>query len=240
VGRLRARQQALQSRPVSVQARQQALQSRPVSVQARQQSLLTRPLFFQTRQQTLQSRPGFSHTSADPADARFCLSGASADPADARFASPSLSARPWLACPQPRVCSPAMTTSKLSKHLQQQPGGPGYPSRWQLARDVSLFQLKLFLDGLKDLVLVPLSLIAALLGILGMSRQSRRALYTVMRMGQGFDDWVDLYGQANPDKQLEAGGRAGKLDHYVDLAEKAVIDAHARSKASADRMGEKP
>ena len=130
-----------------------------------------------------------------------------------------------------------VTTSKHSRPLLQQHRGPGYPSRWQLARDVSIFQLKLFLDGLKDIALAPLSLIAALLGIIGMSRQSRRALYLVMRMGKGFDDWVDLYGQLDPDRQLGEGGRAGKLDHYVDLAEKAVIDARARSKASAE--GEK-
>jgi hypothetical protein len=134
----------------------------------------------------------------------------------------------------------ARMTSKLSPPLQQQHRGPGYPSRWQIARDVSLFQLKLFLDGLKDVVLVPLSLIAALWGIVGMSRQSRRALYAVMRMGKGFDDWVDLYGQAGPDKQLGEGGRAGKLDHYVDLAEKAVIDARARGKTNAGSTGEKP
>jgi hypothetical protein len=132
-----------------------------------------------------------------------------------------------------------MTTSKR-KPLQQQQREPGYPSRWQIARDVSMFQLKLFLDGLKDILLAPLSLIAALWGIIGMSRQSRRALYTVMRMGKGFDDWVDLYGRAGPDKRLGEGGRAGKLDHYVDLAEKAVIDARARGRASAGHTGEKP
>lgn len=132
-----------------------------------------------------------------------------------------------------------MTTSKLSKP-QPQHQGSGYPSRWQIARDVSMFQLKLFIDGLKDIVLVPLSLIAALWGIVGMSRRSRRTLYAVMRMGKGFDDWVDLYGRAGPDRRLGEGGRAGKLDHYVDLAEKAVIDARARGRASAGRTGEKP
>lgn len=133
----------------------------------------------------------------------------------------------------------ARMTSKLSKPGQQQHRG-GYPSRWQIARDVSMFQLKLFLDGLKDIVLVPLSLIAALWGIIGISRRSRRSLYSVMRMGKGFDDWVDLYGRAGPDRQLKEGARAGKLDHYVDLAEKVVTDARARGRTSAGRTGEKP
>lgn len=133
-----------------------------------------------------------------------------------------------------------MTTSTPAKRKQQQDRGSGYPSRWQIARDVTIFQLKLFLDGLKDVVLVPLSLIAALWGILGMSRQSRRALYDVMRMGEGYDDWVDLYGQAAPYRRLGTGGRAGKLDHYVDLAEKVVIGARERAGSKAGRPGEEP
>jgi hypothetical protein len=131
-----------------------------------------------------------------------------------------------------------MPSNKLTKPLQQH-REPGHPSRWQIVRDVSMFQLKLFLDGLKDVLLMPLSLIAALWGVVGMSRQSRRALYTVMRLGKGYDDWVDLYGRADPDKRLGKGSRAGKLDDYVDLAEKVMLDARGRGKTSAGRAGEK-
>lgn len=133
-----------------------------------------------------------------------------------------------------------MARNKVTKTLQQRQRQPEYPSRWQIVRDVSMFQLKLFLDGLKDVVLSPLSLVAALLGILGMSRHSRRALYTVMRMGRRYDDWVDLYGRADPDKRLGTGERAGKLDDYVDLAEKVVNDVRARGRATAGRTGEEP
>ena len=41
-----------------------------------------------------------------------------------------------------------------------------HPPIWTLIRDIAVLQVKLIVDGLRDLVLVPLSLAAAVLGIL--------------------------------------------------------------------------
>ncbi len=37
--------------------------------------------------------------------------------------------------------------------------------RWKFVRDVMVFQLKLFLDNVRDLVLMPISLVAALIDL---------------------------------------------------------------------------
>lgn len=67
--------------------------------------------------------------------------------------------------------------------------------RWRLFRDLAVFQGKLLLDGIKDLVLGPVSLIAAGLGLVFNRDDPGRSFYQVMRMGRGFDRWVDLFGE---------------------------------------------
>lgn len=107
-----------------------------------------------------------------------------------------------------------------------------YPSRWQIARELLVFNVKLALDGLKDIVLAPLSLVAGLIDIFGSSNGSRRHLHSVMRLGKGFDDWVDLYGPVDAKKRLTDRTASGNLDHYVNRVEKLVLDAHTQSKGN--------
>ncbi len=61
---------------------------------------------------------------------------------------------------------------------------PPDPDRWQLIRDVAVFQVKLVVDGLRDVLLSPASLIAALGDlILGRDRGHDR-FYQVVRFGR--------------------------------------------------------
>lgn len=71
------------------------------------------------------------------------------------------------------------------------PSGSG-PSKRVLARDVLLFQMKLWLDGLKDVVLSPLSIGAFLVDLVrGGGRPS--VFYQVLQWGEWFDQWLNLY-----------------------------------------------
>lgn len=66
------------------------------------------------------------------------------------------------------------------------------PSRGALVRDLLIFQLKLWLDGLKDVVLLPLSLAAA-----GFDFVFRtRFFYRVLRVGERYDLWLNLFSSA--------------------------------------------
>jgi len=61
-------------------------------------------------------------------------------------------------------------------------------------RDLLILQLKLFLDGLKDVVLIPLSIGAFLVDILPLTRgHTGRNFYSVLRAGERFDLWLNLY-----------------------------------------------
>ncbi|MDQ3555375.1 MAG: hypothetical protein M3409_01160 [Gemmatimonadota bacterium] len=65
-----------------------------------------------------------------------------------------------------------------------------------IVRDLLIFQLKLWMDGLKDVVLAPVSVGAALFDlVLGPSAKGLR-LYRVMRVGERFDLRLNLFGAA--------------------------------------------
>lgn len=63
-------------------------------------------------------------------------------------------------------------------------------------RDLMIFQLKLVLDGMKDVVLVPLSVIAALADMFLPTDRIGKRFYHVLRAGERFDRWLSLFGAA--------------------------------------------
>lgn len=65
-----------------------------------------------------------------------------------------------------------------------------------LIRDLLIFQLKLWMDGLKDVVLLPISVGAGILDVLLGPRSSGYRLYAVLRMGERYDLWLNLFGAA--------------------------------------------
>ena len=72
--------------------------------------------------------------------------------------------------------------------------------------DFVVFQVKLAVDGLKDLVLINLSVIAILIDLLSGGRRRPRRFYAVMRLGHRFDRWLRLY-SAKGFSLAEDGGR---------------------------------
>jgi hypothetical protein len=67
-------------------------------------------------------------------------------------------------------------------------------SRWVIVRDLALFQLKLFLDGVIDVTLAPLSIAAAIVEILFGGENRGRLFYAILRFGEKADLWLNLYG----------------------------------------------
>lgn len=62
-----------------------------------------------------------------------------------------------------------------------------------LLRDLFLFHVKLALDGIKDVVLIWLSVMAVIGDfILGAPRRGQ-LFYSVMRLGERFDLWLNVY-----------------------------------------------
>lgn len=117
-----------------------------------------------------------------------------------------------------------------------QDNGPS-ESRSKIVRDVLVFQLKLWVEGFKDLALMPLSLVAACIDILFRSTQRRGTLYSVMKLGDRFEQWVDLYSALKEEASERAQSSTPRphLDDLVDGAESGL-----RSISSSDSRHDPP
>lgn len=88
-----------------------------------------------------------------------------------------------------------------SNHSSSVPArrGPDHRARrWRLLRDLTVFQGKLLLDGLKDLVLAPVALLAVLVGLATHRDDPGLLFRMLLHWGHGFDRWVNLFGASKP------------------------------------------
>ena len=71
-------------------------------------------------------------------------------------------------------------------------------TRWRLVRDVVVFQVKLGMEAVLDLTLIPVSLAAAGLDLLLGNWRRPRWFHAVLRFGERCEHWIDLWGAATP------------------------------------------
>lgn len=69
-------------------------------------------------------------------------------------------------------------------------------SRGVLVRDLIVLQIKLALDGLKDIALLQASIVAAIIDLVLMRITRGRCFYSVLRVSERLDLWFNLYGAA--------------------------------------------
>lgn len=109
--------------------------------------------------------------------------------------------------------------------------------RWTLARDIAVLQVKLIVDGLRDLVLVPASLVA---GIISLASQENgrpgSQFYHLLSVGKQSERWINLFGaleNAPPDlEQIEPFPDAD-MDELVGKLESFVRDEQSRGNVTA-------
>jgi hypothetical protein len=66
-------------------------------------------------------------------------------------------------------------------------------SRLELLADVVIFQIKLVADGIRDIFLSPLSIIAAAVGLMVGGDRPERYFRKVIRFGRRTEVWIDLF-----------------------------------------------
>jgi hypothetical protein len=91
------------------------------------------------------------------------------------------------------------------------------PTRGQLIRFVLVFQFKLAMDGIRDVLLSPVSLIAALAGILTNHPDPSRFFSQVLQIGHRSDKWINLFNTHNEDSD------SPNADDFVRKAESIVL-----------------
>jgi hypothetical protein len=112
-----------------------------------------------------------------------------------------------------------------------------------ILRDLVIFQIKLFLDGVKDIVLMPLSIGAAALDVLAPTGKRGRRFYAVMRAGEKYDRWLNLFGASQTASESAEGlfgvSRAGS-DTLLGKLEEYVLGHAETDDADSPRSGGDP
>ncbi len=84
------------------------------------------------------------------------------------------------------------------------------PDRWTLIRDVAVFQVKLVFDGMRDVLLLPISLIAGLVSLVKGGGNPSSEFYDLLKIGRRSERWINLFGAAT-----HYHGPPGEEDKFV-------------------------
>jgi hypothetical protein len=129
--------------------------------------------------------------------------------------------------------------------------------RWKFLRDVLVFQLKLFLDNVRDFALMPVSLIAALIDLVSRGEREGALFYKVLKWGSHSEAVIDVYSaiehhepgdfKISQDytvdgviarlegvlvRECEKGGTAASIKAAMD---RAIDQLHAETSGTRDR-----
>jgi hypothetical protein len=88
----------------------------------------------------------------------------------------------------------------------------------KLASDVLRFQVKLWLEALRDVVLSPVTLGAAALDLMLLKRQPPRYFRALLALGRRSEDWIDLW------SMVDAGAKGENVDALLAQIERVVRD----------------
>ena len=101
-----------------------------------------------------------------------------------------------IARPRQAAYAGAMDESETQAPASAQaPEQEHHETRFRLIWKVLLFQFKLAADGLRDLLLVPISLGAGILGLLAGGDEPDQYFQRLLRFGRRTDIWINLFGQ---------------------------------------------
>ena len=114
---------------------------------------------------------------------------------------------------------------------------------WTLIRDVGVLQVKLLVDGFRDLVLLPASLIAGMISLLN-SRNGKPGphFYQLISVGKQSEHWINLFGalrNAPEDVRTDVNFGNADIDDIVSRVETFVVDEYQRggvTKQARDRL----
>ncbi len=112
-----------------------------------------------------------------------------------------------------------------------------HPDRWTLIRDLFVFQAKLLVDGLRDLLLVPASLVAGIWSLVsGENDRPGPQFYRLVSLGKQSELWIDLfkaYENAPEEVRREHEFAVKNMDELVDKFESFVVDEYERGGVTA-------
>jgi hypothetical protein len=137
---------------------------------------------------------------------------------------------------------------------------PNRNERWKFLRDVVVFQLKMFLDNVRDFALMPVSLGAAVIDLIYRGKREGALFYKVLRWGSHSEAVIDVYSaiedhqksdfKISPDytvdgviarlegvlvREYEKGGTAASIKSAMD---RAIDQLHSETGGARDKARE--
>lgn len=110
-------------------------------------------------------------------------------------------------------------------------------ARWTLLRDLGVLQVKLLVDGLRDIILVPASLIAGVISIAtSVDGKPGLQFYRLLAWGKESELWINLFGAVrNSPEKIEQPRPFGDrdIDDVVGRLESFVVDEVKRGGVTA-------
>lgn len=103
--------------------------------------------------------------------------------------------------------------------------------RIELLRKTAIFQFKLVMDGLRDALLIPMSLVAAAIGLARGGDNADEEFRRVIKLGRRSERWINLFGHQAP---LRRHSPTGSLDTLLDRVEEVVMDQYRKGQSEAE------
>jgi hypothetical protein len=103
--------------------------------------------------------------------------------------------------------------------------------RAELIREAAVLQIKLLADGLRDAVLIPVSLVAALIGLIRGGDEADREYRRVIKLGRRSERWIDLFGHQRP---LGKPHPADSMDTVLGQVESAIVKQYRKGQTTAE------
>lgn len=110
-----------------------------------------------------------------------------------------------------------MTDQDAQEDLEAKPTPPGH---WELMGDLIVFQFKLAIDGLRDVLLSPLSIGTAIYGMITSPGDPGRYFRSLLREGHKTDAWINLFGAGESEQPSS--------DDYLRRLEELVVKEYEK------------
>jgi hypothetical protein len=112
----------------------------------------------------------------------------------------------------------------------------GSAARWALIRDVAALQVKLVIDGLRDALLIPLSLAAGLVDLLTRRGPDGGLFYRVLLFGRRSEGWIDLFEAADRVAPRRRRGREPGVDEVFRRLEALLVEQRSKGGVTASAV----
>ncbi|MEM7765209.1 MAG: hypothetical protein AAF290_14175 [Pseudomonadota bacterium] len=124
-------------------------------------------------------------------------------------------------------------TETPTEQPEQMSDNDAMPDKKTLIRDAIAFQIKLIIDGLRDVVLIPVSLIATVMSLIKPGDKAGSEFYDVVAFGKETERKINLFGAAPERSEVDSGLPEGDVDQVI-----AQVEQYLSQELQGDRFSQ--